>query len=115
MPASSSLSASRATSFFDRSPETAVSFVPSPALHAHLSSFDTDSTVLHDLHEAWPDTDGVRNHIPAAGVELEHLPSRPSCEWSDPRARPVSREGDRDPPERRFQTPHGLTIFVKGW
>ena len=73
MPASSSLSANRAGLFFDQSPATAASFVPSPTFTAHLSSFDTDSTVLYDLHKAWPNSECVRNHFPAAGVELVHL------------------------------------------
>jgi hypothetical protein len=73
MPASSSLNATRAASFFDRSPATAVYFVPSPMFNAHLSSFDRGSTVIHDLHEAWSAKGCVRNHVSAAGVELVHL------------------------------------------
>jgi hypothetical protein len=55
----------------------AVSFAASPRAHAHLSSFDRESTVLHDLYEAWPETACVRNHIRAPGVELMHQVASP--------------------------------------
>jgi len=73
MPASSSLNATRAASFFDRSPATAVYFVPLPTFNAHLSSFDRGSTMLHDLHKTWSEKGCVRNHVSAAGLELVHL------------------------------------------
>jgi hypothetical protein len=78
MPASSSLNATRAASFFDRSPATAVYFVPSPTFNAHLSSFDRDSTVLHDLHKTWLDTECVRGPLQAWNTSIWLL--GPACE-----------------------------------
>ena len=95
MPASSSLSVNRATSFFDRSLETAVSFVPSPALDAHRSSFGRDSTVLHDPHEAWLDKEGVRNHVPAAGLGLVHLVASAFMRVVRPASEPLLKEDFR--------------------
>ncbi len=42
-------------------------------LNAHLSSFDVDLTMLHSLHEVWPDKEHIRNLVPVAGVEVVHL------------------------------------------
>ena len=51
----------------------AVPFVPSPVLNAHPSSFDGDFTVLHGLHEVWPDRGHIRNLVPVAGVDVMRL------------------------------------------